>query len=165
MAKEYIRKVYLECVTDKHNKFYELTENGDGHTFSARHGAIGTSGVIDVYSMNRWTEKLNEKVYNKNYKIISDTGLERQMLQHDVDAMLTKLQLLDNLIDYAISNSPDVKQVWSKWKSGISKTMLRLKEKGIIEKTDLEFCNNIYLKIQPAVEKIQNEELKSLKSN
>ena len=33
--------IRLECTTGGHNKFYKMTENGDG-TFTARYGAIGT---------------------------------------------------------------------------------------------------------------------------
>ena len=32
--------IRLECTTGGHNKFYKMTENGDG-TFTARYGANG----------------------------------------------------------------------------------------------------------------------------
>ena len=53
--------VRLECTTNGHNKFYEMTENGDG-TFTARYGAIGTTGATKTYPMSRWTGIYNEKV-------------------------------------------------------------------------------------------------------
>ena len=53
--------VRLECTTNGHNKFYEMTENGDG-TFTARYGAIGTSGATKTYPMSRWPSIYNDKM-------------------------------------------------------------------------------------------------------
>lgn len=54
--------VRLECTTDGHNKFYEMTENGDG-TFTARYGAIGTTGATKVYPMSKWPDIYNSKIH------------------------------------------------------------------------------------------------------
>ena len=53
--------IRLECTTGGHNKFYEMTENGDG-TFTARYGAIGTSGATKTYPMSKWPSIYNEKI-------------------------------------------------------------------------------------------------------
>lgn len=56
--------IRLECTTGGHNKFYEMTENGDG-TFTARYGAIGTSGATKTYPMSKWPSIYNEKIRNR----------------------------------------------------------------------------------------------------
>lgn len=56
-----IQRVYLECTSGGHNKFYEMTGNGDG-TFSARYGTIGAPGTVTTYPMSKWNAKLREKL-------------------------------------------------------------------------------------------------------
>ena len=53
--------IRLECTTGGHNKFYKMTENGDG-TFTARYGAIGTLGATKTYPMSKWPSIYNEKI-------------------------------------------------------------------------------------------------------
>ena len=62
--------IRLECTTGGHNKFYEMTENGDG-TFTARYGAIGTSGATKTYPMSKWPSIYNEKI-RKGYIHLSN---------------------------------------------------------------------------------------------
>lgn len=54
------QQIYLECTSDGHYKFYEMTENGDG-TFGVRYGAIGSPGTTTSYPMSKWNTKYNEK--------------------------------------------------------------------------------------------------------
>lgn len=62
--------IRLECTTGGHNKFYKMTENGDG-TFTARYGAIGTLGATKTYPMSKWPSIYNEKI-RKGYIHLSN---------------------------------------------------------------------------------------------
>lgn len=49
---------YFVCVTGQNNnKFYEMTENGDG-TWTARYGRVGGKGTTKVYPMSKWDAQI-----------------------------------------------------------------------------------------------------------
>ena len=62
-----MKNVYLENTTNHHDKFYSMVENNDGASFTATWGKIGGEGRTQVYGMNEWDKKYNEKI-NKGYK-------------------------------------------------------------------------------------------------
>ena len=62
-----MKSVYLENKNAHHNKFYEMNENPDGASFTATWGKIGFNGGTQIYSMNEWDVKYQEKI-NKGYK-------------------------------------------------------------------------------------------------
>ena len=64
-----MKSVYLENTNAHHNKFYEMNENPDGASFTATWGKIGFNGGTQIYSMNEWDVKYQEKI-NKGYKNI-----------------------------------------------------------------------------------------------
>ena len=61
------RHIMLECTSNGHNKFYEMTDLGNG-TFQARYGRIGDPGTIAIYDIALWDSKLNEKINKKGYR-------------------------------------------------------------------------------------------------
>jgi predicted DNA-binding WGR domain protein len=68
-----MKSVYLENTNDHHNKYYEMNENPDGASFTASWGKIGFNGGTQIYGMNEWDMKYQEKI-NKGYKdIINST--------------------------------------------------------------------------------------------
>ena len=64
-----MKSVYLENKNAHHNKFYEMNENPDGASFTATWGRIGSNGGTQIYGMNEWDVKYQEKI-NKGYKDI-----------------------------------------------------------------------------------------------
>jgi predicted DNA-binding WGR domain protein len=64
-----MKSVYLENTNAHHNKFYEMKENNDGASFTATWGKIGFNGGTQIYGMNEWDMKYQEKI-NKGYKDI-----------------------------------------------------------------------------------------------
>jgi predicted DNA-binding WGR domain protein len=53
----------MECTTDNHYKFYEMTiEKPDHNVWTARYGPIGKSGTTKTYSRKKWDEILKEKL-------------------------------------------------------------------------------------------------------
>ena len=68
-----MKSVYLENTNAHHNKYYEMNENPDGASFTATWGKIGFNGGTQIYGMNEWDMKYQEKI-NKGYKdIINST--------------------------------------------------------------------------------------------
>ena len=64
-----MKSVYLENTNAHHNKYYEMNENPDGASFTASWGRIGSNGGTQIYGMNEWNVKYQEKI-NKGYKDI-----------------------------------------------------------------------------------------------
>ena len=64
-----MKSIYLENTNAHHNKFYEMKENPDGASFTATWGKIGFNGGTQIYGMNEWDVKYQEKI-NKGYKDI-----------------------------------------------------------------------------------------------
>ena len=64
-----MKSIYLENTNAHHNKFYEMNENPDGASFTATWGKIGFNGGTQIYGMNEWDVKYQEKI-NKGYKNI-----------------------------------------------------------------------------------------------
>ena len=64
-----MKSVYLENKNSHHNKYYEMNENPDGASFTASWGRIGSNGGTQIYGMNEWDVKYQEKI-NKGYKDI-----------------------------------------------------------------------------------------------
>jgi predicted DNA-binding WGR domain protein len=62
-----MKNVYLENTNNHHNKFYHMIENKDGASFTASWGRIGMNGISQVYGINEWSMKYQEKI-NKGYK-------------------------------------------------------------------------------------------------
>lgn len=53
------------------NKFYTMSENGDG-TWTAHWGRVGGEGEKQIYPMTEWAKKYREKITKKGYKDITD---------------------------------------------------------------------------------------------
>ena len=64
-----MKSIYLENTNAHHNKYYEMNENPDGASFTATWGKIGFNGGTQIYGMNEWDVKYQEKI-NKGYKNI-----------------------------------------------------------------------------------------------
>jgi len=62
-----MKNVYLENTNNHHDKFYHMIENKDGASFTATWGRTGSNGRTQIYGMNEWDKKYNEKI-NKGYK-------------------------------------------------------------------------------------------------
>jgi len=64
-------KLYLECRSRGHNKFYEMHRHSI-LIWIARYGRIGTQGQTTEYSPSLWNNKLEEKL-KKGYVIVDTT--------------------------------------------------------------------------------------------
>jgi poly [ADP-ribose] polymerase len=65
-----MKHIEMVCVTENNNnKFYRLTENGDG-TWTAVWGRVGASENTMKYPMEQWHKKYNEKL-KKGYQDIT----------------------------------------------------------------------------------------------
>ncbi len=51
----------IMVTADNNNKFYEMTENGDGN-FTASYGRVGSKKVDVIYPMHEWETKYREKI-------------------------------------------------------------------------------------------------------
>lgn len=58
------------------NKFYRMTELGDG-TFRVEYGRIGLTSTTEVYPISRWTSKYNEKI-KKGYRDVTDLKVQKE---------------------------------------------------------------------------------------
>ena len=75
-----MKSVYLENTNDNHNKYYEMNENPDGASFTASWGKIGFNGGTQIYGMNEWSMKYQEKI-NKGYKDINNSTQPSNWIQ------------------------------------------------------------------------------------
>ena len=75
-----MKSVYLENTNAHHNKYYEMNENPDGASFTATWGKIGFNGGTQIYGMNEWSMKYQEKI-NKGYKDISNSTQPSNWIQ------------------------------------------------------------------------------------
>ena len=75
-----MKSVYLENTNAHHNKYYEMNENPDGASFTATWGKIGFNGGTQIYGMNEWSMKYQEKI-NKGYKDISNSTQPTNWIQ------------------------------------------------------------------------------------
>lgn len=100
------KSVYLVMVTTmNNNKFYEMTETGDGY-FSVKYGRIGnTSFQTARYSMSQWHTKYDEKV-RKGY--VDQTHLKEEPVvvaapQDDYKPILNKYaaEIVQKLMSFA----------------------------------------------------------------
>lgn len=48
------RLVYFEQIAGSARKFYLMTEDDGGSTFTANYGRIGTTGSVKTYPMSKW---------------------------------------------------------------------------------------------------------------
>ena len=62
-----MKNVYLENTNNHHDKFYHMIENKDGASFTASWGRTGSNGRTQIYGMNEWNKKYQEKI-NRGYK-------------------------------------------------------------------------------------------------
>lgn len=70
-----MKTIKLVCVTtDNHNKFYNMTENGDG-TFLAEYGRINASAQRKVYPMAKWDSIYAQKT-GKGYRDVTSLYIE-----------------------------------------------------------------------------------------
>ena len=75
-----MKSIYLENTNAHHNKYYEMNENNDGASFTATWGKIGFNGGTQIYGMNEWDMKYQEKI-NKGYKDISNSPQPSNWIQ------------------------------------------------------------------------------------
>lgn len=98
------RTAKLIMVTpNNNNKFYEMSENGDG-TFTVTYGRVGSRGTVQRYPIGQWDKKYREKT-RKGYKdqthlfAVAGTG-EPKLELVDVDDELVQ-RLITELMAYA----------------------------------------------------------------
>ena len=66
----------LICVTgDNNNKYYEMTERGDGN-FDVKYGRVNVTEQKDEYPMSKWDTKYKEKL-KKGYKDVTHLVTEK----------------------------------------------------------------------------------------
>lgn len=56
------RLVYFEQIAGSARKFYIMTEDDGGSTFTANYGRIGTTGSVKTYPMNKWQSVYNTRI-------------------------------------------------------------------------------------------------------
>jgi predicted DNA-binding WGR domain protein len=57
----------IMITAENNNKFYNMTEDDNGSTFSVEFGRVGANPQTTSYSMSKWTSTLNSKT-KKGYK-------------------------------------------------------------------------------------------------
>jgi len=88
-------KIELTHTGGNHNKFYHMTKNYDGITFTIKYGRIGNKGVEKIYPLNKWKDTIDNKI-QKGYDVINayDNYSEPSRLS---DSLKTKMDKLSNL--------------------------------------------------------------------
>ena len=56
------RRVYFEQIAGSARKFYLMTEDDGGSTFTANYGRIGTTGSVKTYPMSKWQHVYNTRI-------------------------------------------------------------------------------------------------------
>lgn len=56
------RLVYFEQIAGSARKFYLMTEDDGGSTFTANYGRIGTTGSVKTYPMSKWQHVYNTRI-------------------------------------------------------------------------------------------------------
>lgn len=58
-----VKPIYLVMITGdtNHNKYYKMTPNSDGSTFTAEYGRVGASPQKRTYNLYQWDKKYKEK--------------------------------------------------------------------------------------------------------
>ena len=54
--------VYFEQIAGSARKFYLMTEDDGGSTFTANYGRIGTAGSVKTYPMSKWQHVYNTRI-------------------------------------------------------------------------------------------------------
>jgi len=68
---------------DNNNKFYSMTEKGDG-TFDAHYGRVGSNGVHETYPMSMWDKKYKEKTGKKGYRDVTElVSVSKHIVESD----------------------------------------------------------------------------------
>lgn len=145
--------LYFENTSGNHNKFYEMSENSGGQTFTATWGKIGTAGVTKDYSMDEWYKKKDEKI-KKGYIDVSYKGtppgpkytLNKDHLKR-VDKVLMLLTVHANDIYGHKELSRDVGAIRNALKDKKSP------ELGSLNKNDMTYLNDVWKKIRHYVNK------------
>lgn len=87
----------LVCVTaDNNNKYYEMTERGDGN-FDVKYGRVNLTEQKDEYPMSKWDTKYKEKL-KKGYKDVTHLVTEKVA---DASAPATAAKVVD-IADVAV---------------------------------------------------------------
>ncbi len=146
-----VRYKYLINNNDTHNKFYEMIENTDNETWTARWGKIGTSGINKVtYSMNRWSEKYNEKI-KKGYTDVSKDYIfpNQKSLNINIEHTNKIILILKTLNEYKneIESSEELIRSVS-----IIEKMLRNRANQL-SADDMRYLNTIWRKIKQYAKK------------
>ena len=101
------KRLYLECVGvdsdgKKHNKYYEMIEDGKNHLqFKAAWGPIGKVGTSKPYFRSDWQKQLSNKLdKGKGYVVIEadmdddETGDDLTLTNPQIELIPTCLQIL-----------------------------------------------------------------------
>ena len=58
----------IMVTSTNNNKFYDMTENADGQTFTAHWGRVGATGQTKSYPMSQWDKVIYEKTHKGSGK-------------------------------------------------------------------------------------------------
>ena len=97
-----MKQVELICINGdgNNNKFYKMTEQNNG-TWLAEWGRVGYTGQTQIYPMNQWDKKYNEKT-KKGYQDITSLRSDAvSSFSYDDVADKTVQKLLETLHKYA----------------------------------------------------------------
>lgn len=84
-----MKRIYLECTSEGHSKFYRMIERPDG-MFDAEYGRIGYTPKVITYPMSKWYTIYTSKMH-KGYQEAQDLFPRED---HFVDSM--KLPQINN---------------------------------------------------------------------
>ena len=144
--------IYMECreqevkngKTITHDKFYQLSDNGDG-TLTAWFGKIGTEGRKIIKPISDWSD-LERKRRDHNYKVVA--GFTPTNSKHDTirTKQLAKVRLVSNLI------RQDIKNVFkdaffTQHKIAIRDITTKLEDGGLLTADEMIYLNEIYIKL------------------
>lgn len=141
---------YLENTTDNHNKFYEMTENPGGKTFTSRYGKIGSTGSQHTYDMNDWSKLYDEKI-KKDYVDVTPQNKKMPVTNQLHLKKVNKVYMLLNMHQAIIDRSDEhIRDV------GAMRETLKNPEpplNGSLSRLDMEYLNELWKKIHLTLEK------------
>jgi len=145
-------KLVLENRTAGHRKFYEMTNGGTNtNTWTARWGAIGTTGQTMDYSRSKWTDKLVEKM-KKGYVLIEAQTLPGKPVGIEPPVVKPRKPDPAILIDPEVMAKLDRIEVFLDEKgnvggaSTVSDIKIEYVRTGVLTRDDMETLNNLWIR-------------------
>lgn len=154
--------------TGQSNKFYNMTENGDG-TFTVEYGRVGEAHTTTkTYPIKDWDKKYKEKLRNEYTDVtelaeVKEVSVIKSNAQTEADKVLTLLQSFAKgsiSKEYLVSSTQVTQKQVDKAQSIIDSLASLLKEKKITQKDVNDLFLDLYKTIPRKMEDVRSHILK-----